>query len=376
MHALLHLVDKLKTVSGYRTIEKQEAMKVWQQKLVWSDVRLQALLAHENSGNSSLNTACAGMRPRTVRDEGHISFYRAFERGVVAQHFVDMLRHDVNASAVRQGIVVYERWGHIEHDAFWGVAGAFLNQKERLDMWGYAFDEAAYCGNLALFVAGKPAVLQYRATNLSQLSQAGWKTKMVHPVVAQWFVEQGLWTKADISAQVNSRTCSLDGNAFMGLPENVVCESNYVVDMFERVLRDYGLSLDQQARFVGQAMLSLGVDYWNGTLAPKLADYTGGIELDVLKSVCGQIVLVQDPDEQSLYRTLQTAAMVSEPTFVAEKVHAQLSQEPSCHRGLAFLMDLSPPKDRVALYHLGAMALRVQRRQISEPDTFGLPGLD
>jgi hypothetical protein len=306
-----------------------------------------------------------------VRDEGHISFYRAFERAAVVDHFSDMLRHDVNANAVRQGIVVYERWGHIEHNDFWCEAGAFLNQKERLDMWGYAFDEAAYCGNLSLFIAGKPAVLQYRATNLSQLSQAGWKTKMVHPVVAQWFVEQGLWTKADISAQVNSRTCPIDGNAFMGLPEKVVCESNYVVDMCERVLRDYGLSLDQQARFVGQAMLALGVDYWNGTLASKLAPYIENIEMDALKSVCGQIVMMANPEEQSLYYTLQKCTQVSEPKFMAEKVSAQLWDDPFFHKGLALLMDLDPPKDRAALYHLGAMALRV-----AEPEAIYLPIFD
>lgn len=373
MNILSDWVGKLKMTSAFRSAEKQEAIAVWNRGLVWDDAALKKVFADGQEGKGAFGLVAAGGLYRGVHDEGHLSVFRAFKRQEVAEHFVPLLEAK---RAGHPGVTFYECWGHIEHTGFWRAAGALLNQAEGLDVWGYALDAAAYCGNLAPFVAGEPAVLQYRATNLSQLSQAGWKTKMLHPDVAKWLVDKGFWTRADIAAQVNSRTCPMDGNQFMGLPEYVACESEYVADMAESVLRDYGLSLDQTVRFVGQAMLSLGLDYWNDTLSKRIAPYIVGIEVDVLKAVCGQMVFVKDPDEQSLYNTLQKATQAPSLTFRAEHANSGMREGPCQHNGLLFLMDLDPPKDRAALYHLGAMALRVRRQQIKEPEVFALPKLE
>jgi hypothetical protein len=379
MSGLLDWVGKIQITSDFRSAEKQEAITVWNRGLIWDDAALKKIIDDSREKKASFDVVCiiVGLW-RGANSDGHLSLYRAFGRQNVAEHFVDMLQNCKPGEPLRHGLKFYERWAHIEHVGFWREAASYLNQVEGLNMWGVALDAAAYCGNLVPLQLVEPQVLRYWATNLSQLSKAGQmarKTYMVHPTVAKWFLNEGLWNQADIEAQVNSRTCPLEGNGFMGMQENVVCESGYVADMCEMVLRDYNLSVEKTARFVGQALLSLGVDYWNDVLATRLAPYLGDIELDALKAVCGQLIFVNDPDEQSLYNTLQKATHAVRG-FSAEQAHFVMREGLCPHKGLLFLMDLDPPQDRVALYHLGAMALRIRRQKVKEPEVFSLPNLD
>lgn len=377
MKALFNLLERIHISSAFRTAEKQEAITVWNRGLVWDDALVkQAALDAETKKPMMSIVVPGGMSQRGLHDGGHLSLYRAFDRDKVAVHFSDMLENSGIDQFTKHGTEFYKQWGHIENKSFWRAAGAYLNQTQGLDMWGFAFDEAAYCGNVLPFQECDDTVLRYRAGNLSQRSTGGWKAKMLHPTAAKWLVNAGLWSRADMATQVNPKTCPMDGNGFMGLPVGSVCESRYVVDMCEDVLRDYGLSLDQKVRFVGQALLSLGLNYWDEQLSVRLAPYTADIEIDALKAVCGCMVFVQDTGEQCLYNTLQRGTQAASLKFSAEHANTGMREGPYQHEGLLFLMDLNPPEDRAALYHLGAMALRVHRRQVQEPEVVVLPSLE
>ena len=161
----------------------------------------------------------------------------------------------------------------------------------------------------------------------------------------------------------------------MGMTKRLPCEGHYVAAMCEGVLRDYAPTLDQKVRFVGQAMLALGTGFWNVLLGQRLAPYLGDVEVDVLRAVCGQSVFTYHYPDKQLYDALQSATQAPMEAFDAQDALSNHQAHHSRHAGLRFLMDFDPPKDRLELYHLGSMALRIERGQVKEPETLVLPVL-
>lgn len=363
------IFEKLRIANGGISAEKKAAAEIWKNDMYWDSSPLKKAVRNGRIGDKVFEVVAAGGLTLGLNDAKHLSLFRAFARQKTADHFVGLLERDIQRGVVSNREGFYQRWGHIEHRGFWSVAAKQINQDDWLDFWGHVLDEAASSGNIVPFEVCLPSVLEARF-----VVKPGRTARMVHPTVAKWLVNAGLWSQADVEREVNPLTCPIVGIRFMGMQLRLACESGYVVDMCEGVMRDYALSNEQKVRFVGQAMLSFGADYWKKTLGTRLSPYLDGIELGVLKSVCGVAVLASNAEEQQLYDTLRQATQVTMLPFNPKCAH--LLTRKGQHTGLLLFMDLEPPQDRVALYHLGATIAKLKYAATHELRTLDLPNFN
>lgn len=75
-------------LSGFRTRAKQTAIEVWKARFIWGD---NDLVKANHASRVSL-VAMGGLRGVAVRDDGHLSIFRALNRREVADHWVAMMR--------------------------------------------------------------------------------------------------------------------------------------------------------------------------------------------------------------------------------------------------------------------------------------------
>ena len=359
---------------GFRSRSKQTAIEVWNSRFVWLD---RDLLAAKDTSRVDL-IAMGGMRGVSVRDDGHLSIFRALNRREIADHWVDMLEKEGDARLNSWGVEWTSHWGQIEHEGFWAKAGELLSREPERDyIWKYPLSKAALAGNLVPFEACPRRILldalADRTTGLRPQIDDG----VVHPDVLLWFVDQGLVDARVVAEQVSPDNFPLDlsGKRFMGILDSMQCEVGYVQRMCRRVLESYGLTFEQRLRFVGHSMVCFGSEMWP-KLAPAFQGHLDGIELDVLQAVCGFSPYSRDAQEMELFRTLYKGTQASMLRFRQDFANEGMRNGPGQHEGLLFLMELAPPADRIDLYHLGVRALHVQRGFVPAPEVLPLPGLD
>ena len=370
------ILETLRITNCGVSAAKKAAAEIWQNNMYWGSGPLKKAVEEGRIGSKVFEVVAAGgltlglndakQLTLGLNDAKHLSLFRAFEHHQIADHFVELLEQDIQLGTVSLRESVYQRWGHIEHKAFWSTAARHLNQDDWLDCWAHVLDEAASSGNIVPFEVCLPSVLR----DFFSIKSG----RMVHPTVAKWLVNTGLWSQAYVELEVNPATCPIVGTRFMGMQQRLACESGYVVDMCEDVMRDYALSNEQKVRFVGQAMLSLGAEYWTHALERRLAPYLDGIELGVLKAVCAVAVLSSNAEEQQLYDTLRQATQVTMLPFNPKCAHLLMRE--GQHPGLLLIMDLEPPQDRVALYQLGAMIAKLRYASTHELGTLDLPNFN
>lgn len=360
--------------TGFRSRSKQTAIEVWNSRFVWQD---KELAAARDAGRIDL-IAMGSMRGVAVRDEGHLSIFRALNRHVVADHWVDMLEKEGAERLNSWGIEWATRWGNIEHEGFWDKAREILARGPgREYIWKYPLSKAGLAGNLVPFEACPRRILldalADRTTGLRPQIEDG----VVHPDVLHWYVGQGLVDKHALAQQVTPRNFPLDfaERRFMGILDSMQCEVGYVQRMCRRVLESYGLTFEQRLRFVGHSMVCFGSEMWP-KLAPAFQGHLDGIELDVLQAVCGFSPYSRDAQEMELFQTLYKGTQASMLRFRPDCANEGMRNGPAQHEGLLFLMELAPPADRIDLYHLGVRALHVQRGLVPAPEVLPLPGLD
>ena len=118
-------------LSGSRTRAKQTAIEVWKARFLWGD---NDLVKANHASRVSL-VAMGGLRGVAVRDDGHLSIFRALNRREVADHWVAMMRDWGEQRLNQWGIDWVSRWGDIEHEGFWSEASALLSNGEREYAW-------------------------------------------------------------------------------------------------------------------------------------------------------------------------------------------------------------------------------------------------
>lgn len=364
----------LNIFSSYRSKSKHTAIVVWNSRFVWRDSDLR-----EAMDNVRIDlVAMGGMRGVAVRDDGHLSIFRALNRTEVADHWVDMLEKEGAQRLNSWGIEWATSWGNIEHTGFWDKARELLAREPgRKYIWKYPLAKASLAGNLVPFQACPRGilldVLADRATGLRPQIEDG----VVHPDVLQWFVDEGLVDAQVLAEQITPENFPLDCSRkrFMGILDSMQCETGYVQSMCRGVLENYGLTYEQRLRFVGQAMVSFGSEMWS-KLAPAFEGHLDGIELNVLQAVCGFSPYSRDAQEMELFNTLYKGTQASMFRFRQDCANEGMRNGPGQHEGLLFLMELAPPADRIDLYHLGVRALNVQRGLVPAPDVLPLPSLE
>ena len=360
-------------LNGFRTRAKQTAIEVWKARFIWGD---NDLVKANHASRVSL-VAMGGLRGVAVRDDGHLSIFRALNRREVADHWVAMMRDWGEQRLNQWGIDWVSRWGDIEHEGFWSEASALLSNWEREYAWEYALGQAALNGNLVAFRSCPKDTLVDIAVTPHSVLKGQLRDGVVHPDVMLWLVQEGFVDSALLAEQVTASNFRLDlsQQRFMGLLDNVQCETGYVQDLCKGVLNSYGLTPEQRLRFVGHSMVCFGSEMWN-KLAPAFEGHLDGIELDVLQAVCGFSPFSRNPEELELLNTLYKGTQSVAFPFRQELANEGMRNSPAQHEGLLFLMELAPPADRIDLYHLGVRALNVQRGLVQKPEVFVLPSLD
>lgn len=368
-------------LSHFRSKNKQKAIEVWNNHLYWSNNEL-AQAVDDNAMKKGapfhlLNFG--GSRKAAIDDVGHLSVFRALGRHKVADYWAPMLQRDGVSSAFRvrnQSGQQLAHWGHIEHDRFWQEA-AKVFAGSNTNYWPHVLGTAACAGNLVPFqtcpkneLVGQAQVMAHWGATPNQ--------GLVHPDVALWLVHEGLWDQSIIEQQVSPSNFPLDGSLgrFMGLTHNVQCESRYVQELCTKVLKHYSLTKANTIRFVGQAMMSFNPEEWENFLEPVIVPYLDGIDLSVLKAVCGQSTFCRKPGEAELLNTLYKATQAAMFPYRAEYANTGMRQGPGQHEGLLLLMDVAPPCDRLELYFLGERAMRIERGVDPVVDTWPMPTLD
>lgn len=162
----------------------------------------------------------------------------------------------------------------------------------------------------------------------------------------------------------------------MDCPQHEPVSPDYVAQTCRLMLSKYGLSLEQKIRVVVQATLAFDYDVWAEHIEPVCIDYLEGIDLDLVHALCDVRVMEDENQESSLHLTVRCATQTVGEAFdpTAQMDLDWISSEGGrVHEGLALLLNLTPPKDRIELYALAKTAQDIDLGFVSQAQQLPLP---
>lgn len=333
---------------------RQEANSVWENACEWPT---------QDIADTNLDwIAAGGLFDGVQHTFGHASAFARLNRGAVADHWGGKLAEAVGNSMIDVPIELYERWAAMEHEGLWRELAPTLTE----NAWYTVLQEAGGCGNLLPFsLCSREAALAYAQSEA-----------LPHPKVALWLVQQQCMQRSDLPALVDAYLFDMQGSWFMNCPEHEPVAPEYVAEMCKLMLSEYGLSLEQKIRVVAQATLAFDYDAWAQHIEPACIDYLEGIDLDLVHAICDVEVVDEDGEESSLHMTLRCAAQSPEDDFDPT---AQMDpnwfkeHRGNIHDGLALLLNLTPPQNRIELYMLAKTAQDIDLGFVSQARSLPLP---
>lgn len=332
---------------------RQEANSVWENACEWPA---------QDVEDTKLDWIAAGGLYGGQHTFGHASAFARLNRHAVASHWSGKLAEAVGNSMVDVPIELYERWAAMEHEGLWRELAPTLTE----NAWYTVLQEAGGCGNLL------PFSLCSREDALAYVQSEA----LPHPKVALWLVQQNYMQRSDLPALVDEYLFDMQGTWFMNCPTHEPVAPEYVAEMCKLMLSEYGLSQEQKIRVVAQATLAFDYDAWAQYIEPGCIDYLTGIDLDLVHAICDVEVVDEDGEESSLHMTLRCAAQSPEDEFDPT---AQMDpnwfkeQRGSMHQGLALLLNLTPPQNRIELYMLAKTAQDIDLGFVSQAQVLPLP---
>lgn len=292
----------------------------------------------------------------------HASAFARLNRDDVANHWAGKLAEAVGNSMVDVPLDLYERWATMEHEGLWRELAPTLTE----NAWYTVLQGAGGCGNLLPFsLCSRKEVLAYVQSE-----------SLPHPKVALWLVQQKYMQRSDLSALVEPYLFDMQGSWFMNCPTHEPVAPEYVAEMCKLMLSEYGLSLEQKIRVVAQATMAFEYRVWAQYIEPACIDYLKGIDLDLVHAICGVEVVDEDGEESLLHMTLRCAAQSPNDDFdpTAQMDPAWFGKQGgSIHEGLALLLNLTPPQNRIELYTLAKTAQDVEMGIVVNAQHFPLP---
>ena len=332
---------------------RQEADSVWENDCQWEvqDV--------DETGLPWL--AAGGLIPQDEHAFDHASAFVRLGRNAAADHWVGRMAERVHNAMVDVPLELYERWAAMEHQGLWQELAPMLAH----GAWETVLEAAGTCGNrIAFELCPRELCLKY--------VQGG---SIPHPKVALWLVGQGFMPKSELSSHVHKEAFSLDDYWFMNCPQHEPLAPEFVADMCRLMLGEYGLSQEQKVRVVAQATLAFGYEAWEEHIEPVCRAYLEDVDLDLVHALC-DVRIMQEETESSLHLTLRCATQDRGEAFdpTAQMDLDWISSEGGrVHEGLALLLNLTPPKDRIELYALAKTAQDIDLGFVSQAQQLPLP---
>ena len=249
----------------------------------------------------------------------------------------------------------------------------------------YALYDAAKRGNLSVFNALPQKHIQIYSQQYLELLHK--KTAdIVHPNTVAFMRDNGYWNQDDVHAMastykfVNAQTSSIKY-----IDERGIYDKSFVLDWCEKSLKNNNWSAEDQARCIGNFMMTIGGDFWTDggcdVLKPLLHP---DVDVVMLAAICKldythfRTPLTRDSVSDIYSSVSQGAAHFSRSswqriggTMYNSSTHMSID---GGNAGLNILMDLIPPNDPMALYRLG-MKAKQQELSHTVVESYRLPQL-
>lgn len=248
----------------------------------------------------------------------------------------------------------------------------------------YALYDAARRGNLSVFNTLPKKYIQEYAQQYLELVHTKSTNDIVHPNTVAFMREKEYWSQDDVHALastykfVDAQTSSIKYIDARGIYHN-----SFVLDWCEKSLKNNNWSADEQARFIGNFMMTIGGDFWtNGgreVLEPLLHP---DVDVMMLAAICKLDYTqfgppcVQESTSNIHSSVFQGAIHFSRSSWqytggTMHKPNLHLHVDGG-HAGLNILMDFLPPNDPMALYRLG-MKAKQQELSPEAVESYKLP---
>lgn len=300
-----------------------------------------------------------------------LASYRALGLSNVVNHWVPLVATEGWAVLTQDWPYILERlgplkqWGHIEHPAFWREVASLLATNDKSG--GYSQDllqHAGWAGN----------VVPFEAMSLEKVEDYSLSGKTCHPRVALWLHSKGLWQKEHLVPSLGNWNdlFPLQGGYFLQWDSQTAVPTEYVLDWIEPILTHYPLSQEQKVSLVGQAFLAFGNEIWKKHLAPACEPHLAGIDLNLLRAVCGK------PRENATLLEITVADLTQDVSlaFNPNTLEPQHLPNAAMHPGFLLLRDVQPPRNRAELYMLADWTTKMESGLITMPESIALPSLD
>ena len=282
----------------------------------------------------------------------HMSANGYFDRNAVAQRWIRKIEHSA-IDNMRDEDALLERWARIDCVPFWDDLAKTMNaQLQRLSeldaCWNRVLLEAGEMGNCVVF---------QRAPDMAIAAYVQ-RDRLVHPSVGTWLMEQGFCTKEHLRSQVDARRFGLDQDMFAGCQRGEPMAPEFIAQWCMGLLKHYGLDASQKVRVVGQAMLVFGQQTWQHHVEPYCLEYTAGIDMALLRAIFADTdERIQDPLEESL----RLASFNPQQRYQPDRAVEVVARASEPHEGLAMLLNLAPPQNRLQLYFAGHSVRQMEK---------------
>ena len=300
-----------------------------------------------------------------------LASYRALGLSNVVNHWVPLVATEGWAVLTQDRPYVLERlgplkqWGHIEHPAFWREVASLLEANDKSGGYSQALlQHAGWAGNLVPF----------EAMPLEKVEDYSLSGKTCHPRVALWLHSKGLWQNEHLVPSLGNWNdfCPLQGGYFLHWNAQTAVPTEYVLDWIEPILAHYPLLQEQKVSLVGQAFLAFGNDIWEKHFAKACEPHLAGIDLNLLRAVCGK------PRENATLLEITVADLTQDVSlaFNPNTLEPQHLPDVAMHPGFLLLRDVQPPRNRAELYMLADWTTKMESGLVTMPESISLPSLD
>ena len=300
-----------------------------------------------------------------------LASYRALSFSHVVDHWVPLVATEGWAILTQGRPYVLERlgppkqWAHIEHPAFWREVVSLLKTNDKSG--GYSktmLQHAGWAGNLVPF----------EAMPLEKVEDYSLSGKTCHPRVALWLHSKGFWQKEHLFPSLGNWNdlFPFQGEYFLQWNSRTAVPAEYVLDWIEPILEHYPLSQEQKVSLIGQAFLAFGADIWKKHFAKACAPHLEGIDLNLLRAVCGNTTEHSTPLEMTVAALTQDVSLAFNPdTLVAQHL-----PNATMHQSFLLLREVQSPQNRAQLYTLADWTLKMESGLIAMSESIALPNLE